>query len=134
MNSNQHYHQVKSRNWRIRSTYALLVIIVIALGILSRKVAAIPPITGDVLYAVMMFLIIRFLLIRLNYKTVALISLSICYCIELSQLYQAPWINQIRNTTLGGLVLGHGFLWSDMIAYTVGTVICLLAFKFFSRK
>jgi len=126
-------NQVKSRNRSLRLTYALLIIIVIALGILSRKIPQIPPITGDVLYAVMMFLIIRFFSIRLNDKIAALLSLSICYGIELSQLYQAPWINQIRNTTLGGLVLGHGFLWSDMVAYTAGSAICLLVLRFFSR-
>ena len=106
-----------------RIIYALLVIVVIALGILSRKVTVIPLIVGDVLYAVMMFLLIKFLLIELRSWKVALISLSICYFIEISQLYQAPWINQIRNTTICALVLGHGFLWSDMIAYTIGTAI-----------
>ena len=109
-----------------RIIYALLVLIVIALGILSRKVTVIPLIVGDILYAVMMFLLIRFLLIQFRYWKVALISLSICYFIEISQLYRAPWINQIRNTTFGALVLGNGFLWSDMIAYTIGTAICML--------
>ena len=127
MNNNQLDNEFKDRSWRLRSIYLLLIIIVIAFGILSRKVAQIPLITGDILYAVMMFLIIRFLLIRLNYKVAAVISLSICYGIELSQLYQAPWINHIRDTTLGALVLGHGFLWSDIVAYTAGTGICLLA-------
>lgn len=109
-----------------RIIYALLVLVVIALGILSRKVTAIPLIVGDILYAVMMFFLIKFLLIQLRYWKVALISLSICYFIEISQLYRATWINQIRNTTIGALVLGNGFLWSDMIAYTVGTAICIL--------
>lgn len=109
-----------------RIIYALLVLVVIGLGILSRKVAAIPLIVGDILYAVMMFLLIKFLLIQLRYWKVALISLSVCYFIEISQLYRAPWINQIRNTIIGALVLGNGFLWSDMIAYTVGTAICIL--------
>nr|WP_255564746.1 DUF2809 domain-containing protein [Pedobacter sp. HMWF019] len=86
----------------------------------------IPLIVGDVLYAVMMFLIIRFFLLRSSYRKIALISLSICYLIEISQLYSAPWIDQIRNTTLGALVLGRGFLWSDMIAYTIGVAICIL--------
>ena len=42
------------------------------------------------------------------------------YGIEISQLYQAPWIDATRATRLGGLVLGHGFLWSDMVCYSVG--------------
>ena len=42
--------------------------------------------------------------------------------IELSQLYHAPWIDAIRRTRLGGLVLGYGFLWSDLACYAVGVV------------
>lgn len=133
MNSDQQRNELKIRSKRLRPIYALLIITVIALGILSRKVAQIPLITGDILYAVMMFLIVRFLWIRLNYRIAALISLSICYGIEISQLYQASWINQIRNTTLGALVLGHGFLWSDIAAYTAGTGICLLVFLVFPK-
>ena len=42
------------------------------------------------------------------------------YGIELSQLYHALWIDAIRNTTLGGLIIGFGFLWSDLVCYTIG--------------
>lgn len=118
----------QNSNIRIRLIYALFVLIVIALGLLSRKTAMIPLIVGDILYAVMMFLIIGFLFIRLSFRHIALISLSICYLIEFGQLYTAPWIDKIRNTTLGALVLGRGFLWSDMAAYTIGTAICLFIF------
>lgn len=31
------------------------------------------------------------------------------FVIEFSQLYHAEWIDQIRDTSLGGLVLGYGF-------------------------
>ena len=43
--------------------------------------------------------------------------------IELSQLYHAHWIDSIRHTTLGGLILGFGFLWSDLACYAVGVGI-----------
>ena len=117
-----------------RIFYVFLILIVIALGLLSRKVTFIPLIIGDILYAVMMFLIIRFLLIGLNYLKTAAISLLICYLIEFSQLYSASWINAIRNTTLGALVLGRGFLWSDMIAYTTGTIICIIIYNKVSKS
>jgi len=47
--------------------------------------------------------------------------------VELSQLYQGDWINGVRGTLPGRLILGQGFLWSDLIAYAVGigTAICL---------
>ena len=65
-------------------------------------------------------------------------SLLFCYFIEVSQLYQAGWINNLRNTTIGGLILGHGFLWSDILAYsfgvTIATIIELLKCKLASFK
>ena len=33
------------------------------------------------------------------------------------------WIDAIRNTTLGGLILGFGFLWSDLVCYTIGIIV-----------
>jgi hypothetical protein len=118
--------KLKNTNMSIRAFYAMLILIVIVAGILSRKVPGVPLIVGDMLYAVMMYLIVRFMLIRLNYWKTGIISLSICCLIELSQLCTAPWINQLRNNNLGALVLGHGFLWSDIAAYTIGTVICVI--------
>ena len=46
--------------------------------------------------------------------------MSFSVAIELGQLYHAPWIDSIRQTTLGGLILGFGFLWSDLACYAVG--------------
>jgi hypothetical protein len=37
--------------------------------------------------------------------------------IEFSQLYHAPWIDRVRQTVFGRLVLGSDFAWLDMGAY-----------------
>ncbi len=71
----------------------------------------------------MIYFIVRFLLIESPSKNIAILSISICYTIEFLQLYQAEWIFEIRNTTFGHLVLGQGFLWSDLLAYTLGILI-----------
>lgn len=55
-------------------------------------------------------------------KKVGLISLIFCYLIEISQLYHASWIDDIRKTTLGGLILGYVFSWKDLIAYAIGII------------
>ena len=34
------------------------------------------------------------------------------------QLYHAPWIDSVRQTTLGGLVLENGYLWTDLVCYS----------------
>ncbi|MBJ8108212.1 hypothetical protein COF76_05795 [Bacillus wiedmannii] len=115
----------KKRN---RLLYALFTIVIIILGLSSRKLAfALPHLLnaylGDALWALMIFTGLGFLFPKIETKKLAFISLLFCYGIEVSQLYHAEWIDSIRATTLGGLVLGYGFLWSDLVAYTIGVGI-----------
>ena len=49
--------------------------------------------------------------------------LMLCYLIEVQQLYNAFWLIALRNTTLGHYALGQGFLWSDLVFYTLGVLI-----------
>ena len=105
--------------------YAALVAVTVAAGLATRRFgAALPPFVADyapdALYALMVFWLAGFVARRAKTATVAVAALTFCYAIEASQLYQAPWINAVRDTIPGALVLGHGFLWSDIVCYTVG--------------
>lgn len=113
---------------RNRLLYFCLIIFAIILGLSSRKFSGMLPsfiaeFSGDTLWALMVFLIFAF--IFKNYSTfrIALLAIIFSFAIELSQLYQSDWINALRNTTPGGLILGYGFLWSDLLCYTAGIVI-----------
>ena len=110
---------------RNRLLYGIMIIIVIILGLCSRNMAIFLPdflntYLGDALWALMIFIAFAFIFREMETKIVALMGISFCYLIEVSQLYHANWIDNIRKTTLGGLVLGYGFLWSDLIAYAIG--------------
>ncbi|WP_433772308.1 DUF2809 domain-containing protein [Bacillus wiedmannii] len=123
---------------RNRLLYAMFTIVVIILGLSSRKFAfALPDLLndylGDALWALMIFTGFGFLFPKIETKKLAIISLIFCYGIEISQLYHAEWIDSIRATTLGGLVLGYGFLWSDLVAYTIGVGVGMLC-EFILRK
>ena len=109
-----------------RLLYFAIVLLVIASGIISRKITIVPLCIGDVLYAVMVYLIIRMLFLNHKSSHIAIISLIFCFLIECSQLYQAPWIIEIRKTFIGHHLLGQGFLWSDLIAYFFGTGFAFL--------
>ena len=76
---------------------------------------------GDVLWAAMIYWGFKFLFAQ-EPKRNTFYALIFCFLIEFSQLYHAPWIDQIRSNRLGGLVLGFGFLWSDLGCYLVGVV------------
>ncbi|CDM68181.1 putative membrane protein [Clostridium bornimense] len=116
---------------RNRITYLMCIIVVIILGLASRTYEDILPVfigkyIGDVLWAFMIYLIIVFLFKRISVIKVSLISLLICYGVEFLQLYQSEWINNIRDTVIGSLILGHGFLYTDLICYIVGIVLAVI--------
>lgn len=108
-----------------RITYALLAIGTVLLGLFSRTSVLehyhfIVMYVGDSLWALLVYWLVRFLLPNKSYWLCAISALLFAFSIELSQLYQADWINAIRHTRLGGLVLGFGFQWTDLVAYSVG--------------
>ncbi len=116
-------------SYRIR--YALLCVLTILLGLCSRKYgmhlpAFLAEYAGDALWAAMVYFGVSFLFPFRRVRVRALAALLFSYAIEVSQLYQADWINEIRSTMLGALVLGHGFLWSDLVCYTVGVFLAML--------
>lgn len=103
----------------------LLLVVVCALGLGSRRFGAYLPdfiatYAGDTLWALAAFLGVGLVLPRASTVRVGLLALVVSLGVELSQLYHAPWLDSIRGTTVGGLLLGFGFLWSDLICYGVG--------------
>ncbi len=113
------------RAWTI---YLLALGVIIALGLWSRRIVEGEPsffseYAGDTLWALMVYVGIGLLRPRWPIGRVAVAALLFSFGIEISQLYHAPWIDRIRHTTLGGLVLGYGFLWSDLLCYATGITI-----------
>ncbi len=110
--------------------YCLLTTATLLIGYFSRQNSQagtfIHDYAGDALWAGMIYFGFRFLIPKSPLKTSVLYTFLFTYCIEISQLYQADWINAIRHTKLGGLVLGFGFLWSDLLMYTIGIASAFL--------
>lgn len=112
----------------MRKKYFILTILTMILGLLSRKFMYYIPnliaqYLGDILWATMVYFGFRFLFPKLNTNICFLIAIIFSFVIEFSQIYQAQWINNIRATLIGSLILGHGFLWSDLVCYTIGILI-----------
>jgi hypothetical protein len=111
---------------RKRLIYFILITIIIVLGLLSRKFSVIPLWVGDVLWATMIYFMLRFFLLNASFRKIALISIIISYAIEFSQLYKADWIDNLRHTFPGRMILGETFLWGDLLSYTAGILIGVL--------
>ncbi|MBU6136051.1 ribosomal maturation YjgA family protein [Clostridium tertium] len=123
---------------RSRIIYLLLTLTTMCFGLVSRKYINYLPsfigkYAGDTLWATMVYLGLAFLFNRFNIRKIIIFSLIFSYGIEISQLYQGEWINKIRNTLIGALILGRGFLFSDLICYTVGIFIGIIIDKLIFR-
>jgi signal transduction histidine kinase len=108
-----------------RITAFFLIILTIVAGLLSRRFTTVPLWMGDLFYAEMMYFILRFIFLRKRPFIIFIACIVVCFCIEFSQLYHSQWIDNIRATVPGHLILGRGFLWSDLIAYLAGSFVGL---------
>jgi glycopeptide antibiotics resistance protein len=115
-----------------RIVYIFVILALITLGISSRVFSKTLPgfvssHFGDMLWASMVYFGFRVLLKKRNLLISVCLSLIFSFTIEFSQLYQAEWINAIRSTVLGALILGKGFLLIDLVRYVVGIAISFAA-------
>jgi hypothetical protein len=116
----------RSRLWLF-----VCVIAVIALGLASREYPSLFPAIlgkypGDALWAMMVFGGLAFVAPRASTARLTVLAFAISCAVEFSQLYQAPWLNEIRGTTLGHLALGSTFSWFDIAAYAAGVLVAFL--------
>ena len=118
--------------------YLLAVIATIAVGLATRRFPAFVPdflgkYPGDALWALMVFLGWGIIFPVATRVRVAALALAASYSVEVLKLCQAPWLVDIRQTTLGHLVFGHIFSWQNFIAYAFGVTLGLTAEYFFLR-
>jgi hypothetical protein len=102
-----------------------LIVLAAVLGMCSRRYAHMLPwfiaaYAGDTFWAMAAFFGFGLFLPCTSSRTIALLAMIVSVAVELSQLYHAQWIDSIRQTTVGGLILGFGFLWSDLACYAAG--------------
>lgn len=114
---------MKARN-RFRLLVAAVGTVGLGLGCRHRLAPELAKLyLGDVLWGVLFFLLFACLLPRSSSIKLGLLAAVTTELIELSQLYQADWANRIRDTRLGGLLLGHYFLWSDVLCVGLGALL-----------
>jgi len=110
---------------RSRTSYWTLLVTTIGLGLATRNPhLRFPDVMatygGDTLWAAMVYWLLALWRPRAPIPVRTAAALCIATAVECSQLYRAPWIMALRDHPLGALVLGQGFLWSDLVCYAVG--------------
>lgn len=112
--------------------YLPLTLVVIALGLASRKGKAYLPAlvgeyAGDILWGVLFFLVFALLLRARPTWRVGAAGWCAAVCLEFSQLYHAAWIDDLRRTPVVGFLLGSTFVWSDVVCITIGVLLAMEA-------
>jgi Protein of unknown function (DUF2809) len=117
-----------------RLKFLLFALLLIPVGLTTRTYGNefMKLYVGDSLWAMMIYFGFRFILPNQFIKSFWF-ALMFCFLIEFSQLYHATWIDTIRQNRLGGLVLGFGFLWTDLLAYFVGILSGFWLEKLYSK-
>jgi hypothetical protein len=114
----------RNRFWLVPGLIA-----VIALGLASRKYPLFPAFLGkypgDAFWAMMVYFALTVIKPNARVLMVGIVSLAISCLDEFSQMYQVQWLNSIRSTTIGHLILGTMFSWNDILAYLVGIAIAI---------
>ena len=112
---------------RVRWPYVITALVLIAVGLPARLTDWYPPFVvlylGDVLWAMMIYLVVAMVFSRKVPWKVLAITVIGCWLVEFSQLYQAEWINTVRHWPGVGILIGYGFLWTDMAAYFIGPLV-----------
>ena len=117
---------------RSRPLYALAAALVIGIGLLWRSgLLPLPNFVakygGDSLWALVVFLCFGFVCPRSSTLRIGLIAICGAWAVEFSQLYHAHWIDGIRATLLGRMILGTTFNSPDLLAYVLGIAVGVLA-------
>ena len=110
-------------------------IITMAAGLASRIYGAVLPYWvyehfGDALWAGMIYFGVRMVFIHSSRAIAVWISVVFSWGIEFTQMIQVPWLNELRSTLWGALILGHGFLVIDLIRYLIGISCIYLIDRF----
>jgi hypothetical protein len=120
-----------------RSIVLINILAIVPLGYIVRFSPSLPEYirdpAGSIAYEIFWILTILFIYPPADRQRTAIwVCLGSC-AIEFLQLYQPPWLQAIRATLPGRLVLGSTFLWSDLPVYFIGSYLGWLWVRWLDR-
>ncbi len=120
---------VSPTRWRIAAIVVLA--IVTPLGLLTKKYDGpfgpwVRDTSGGAFYVVFWAVLAAAVWPRARPLTVAASVLVATCAIEFAQSWKPAFLEAVRETRVGALVLGTSFAWADFPAYVVGAVLAWL--------
>lgn len=116
---------------RKRPWYAFAFVLTIAAGLASRYFVQVLPTfpgkyPGDVLWSLMVFFGLAAIFCTAPSVRLSVGAFGFSFGIEFLKLCHAPWLVNVRHTTLGHLVFGSVFSWPNLVAYAIGAIVGLM--------
>ncbi len=124
--------------YRQRLVFIINILAIVPLGYAIRFSHILPEYVrdagGSIAYQIFWMLLVLFIYPPANLRLTAIWGCIGSCAIELLQLYQPPWLQDIRATLPGRLVLGTTFLWSDFPAYFIGSYLGWLWVRWLGKR
>jgi len=122
---------------RSRARVLFWLALLIAFGVGSRRLGGMPQwitlYAGDVAWGAMFFALFCLALPGLGTARVWLAAVITTELIEFSELWHVPWLDGLRATRAGGFLLGHVFLWSDVVCVALGASLAAIVERVCTR-
>lgn len=130
-------HDIGFRRGSSRTSVAF--VMTIAMGLASRRFPGMfPPILGnypgDAFWAKAAYWAVAGLRPAIPIRHAAASALMISFAVEASQHYHNSWVDAVRRTLFGRLILGSGFDLLDLVAYCSGVTLAAAADRWFVSR
>lgn len=114
---------------RFHLNYFITALLLFAIEIIIARYfhdAIIRPFGGDFLVVILIYCFVQSFF---NVNTMAAVAgvLVFAYVVEVSQYYHLINLLGLENSTTARLILGTSFSWTDMLMYTLGMVLVIVA-------
>ena len=106
----------------LRALLLFIVLVLIALFVRDRFIR---PVFGDFLVVIFMYYAVA-AFIRLSKIWLAAGVLLFAYAVEIGQYYNLVYHLGLKGNRLAEVIIGMGFTWTDMLAYTLGAIFVYL--------
>lgn len=90
------------------------------------------PFIGDVLVVVLLYFFVKIFIEKSTYLIVAGVFVFSCF-IELLQYLRIVEVLGLEKNRLATVIIGTTFDWMDILAYFTGSVVVLIAQKYFVK-
>jgi len=102
----------------LKALVLFIVLVLIALFVRDRFIR---PVFGDFLVVIFMYYAVA-AFINMPKIWLAIGVLLFAYAIEIGQYYNLVYHLGLKGNRLAEIIIGMGFTWTDMLAYTLGVI------------